>query len=68
MTDLKRSAQKASGVQSGRTLSGSNDAEKERDRGAEFGTSEPGTRGADRDADRSGESKNEGYGHAPPER
>ena len=40
----------------------------ERNRGAEFGTSERATRGTDRDLDRGGRSKNQGHGHPREER
>lgn len=40
----------------------------EKNRGANFGTSEPGTAGTNRDADETGQSKNEGHGHPREER
>ena len=65
MTDLKRTTQTDSGFQTGRTTE--NNAG-ENNEGAEFGTSERGTRGTNRDADPSGESMNQGHGHTREER
>ncbi len=61
MTDLKKGAQQGSGATGGVGEPRGDDMEK--NRGAEFGTSERATRGTDRDADESGEPKNQGHGH-----
>lgn len=63
MTDLKRSTQKGGG-QTDMADGGAG----EHNRGAEFGTSERGTRGKDTDLDRSGVSKNQGHGHSDVDR
>jgi hypothetical protein len=67
MTDLKRSVQTDSGAQSS-MASGEEGANGPDNQGAEFGTSERGTRGTNRDADASGESMNQGHGHSREER
>ncbi|MBW3630174.1 MAG: hypothetical protein KY464_12850 [Gemmatimonadetes bacterium] len=61
MTNLKKGVQQGSGRGAGITHPNSGDSED--DRGAEFGTSERGTRGSNRDADASGTSANQGHGH-----
>jgi hypothetical protein len=67
MTDLKRTTQTSSGAQTGMS-SGEEGSDGPNNQGAEFGTSERGTRGTNRDADPSGESKNQGHGHAREDR
>lgn len=67
MADLKRTTQTGSGFQTGRTTDGE-DGAGEHNEGAEFGTSERGTRGTNRDADETGESMNQGHGHTREER
>ena len=62
MTDLKKGVQRAGGVEHPRG------SESEENRGADFGSREPGTAGTNRDADRSGASKNQGHGHPREER
>ncbi len=65
MTDLERATQRPDGSQTGDTPSGE---QGEGNQGAEFGTSERGTRGTNRDADASGVSANQGHGHPREER
>ena len=67
MTDLRRGEQRGGSGTSGVThpRDGGNDDD---NRGASFGTSEPGTAGTNRDADETGRSKNEGHGHAREDR
>lgn len=67
MTDLKRGEQHGGGATGGvgHPSGGDTGADNE---GAEFGTSDRATRGTNRDADKSGQSKNEGHGHAREER
>lgn len=67
MTDLKKGVQRGAGASTGVTPPRSGE-ESEENRGAQFGTSEPGTAGSNRDADESGESKNQGHGHPREER
>jgi|GEM_PF-1675812 len=67
MADLKKGAQQGSGPTGG-VREPRQDEEQENNSGAEFGTSERGTRGTNRDADASGESKNQGHGHAKDDR
>ena len=66
MTDMKRGVQRGTGRTGG--ISEPSGRENEENQGAEFGTSEPATRGTNRDADRSGRSRNEGHGHPREER
>jgi hypothetical protein len=66
MTELKKTTQTGTGSQTGRVAEAGGESEK--DRGAEFGTAEQGTRGTNRDADPSGESMNQGHGHTREER
>lgn len=66
MSGLKKGAQRGAGRSGGTTQPSTGDSEK--DRGAEFGTSERATRGTNRDADESGTSANEGHGHPREER
>jgi hypothetical protein len=66
MTDLNKGVQQGSG--STGHIGEPRDGEGEENRGAEFGTTERGTRGTNRDADRSGESKNQGHGHSNSDR
>jgi hypothetical protein len=61
MTDLKKSEQRGGGRSSG--TGAPRDGDEPSNRGAEFGTSERGTRGKNRDFDESGESMNQGHGH-----
>lgn len=65
MGELKSTTQRPGGVNTGMTPRGDPGDE---NRGAEFGTSERGTRGTDRDVDASGESINQGHGHPRGER
>jgi hypothetical protein len=67
MSDLKKSTQTGTGFQTGQTTEEAG-GESENNSGAEFGTSERGTRGTNRDADDSGESMNQGHGHTREER
>ena len=66
MSNIKTGAQKGSGRDGGTTHPTTGDSEN--DRGAEFGTSERGTRGTNRDADETGTSINQGHGHPREER
>ena len=66
MTHLKKGVQQGTGRGAGITHPTNGDSEN--DRGADFGTSERGTRGTNRDADESGTSINEGHGHPREER
>jgi len=67
VTDLKRSTQTSSGAKTDMST-GQEPAEGANNQGAEFGTAERATRGTNRDADPSGESKNQGHGHAREDR
>lgn len=67
MTDLKRGEQKGTGATGGIGHPSGGDTG-ENNQGAEFGTSDRATRGTNRDADGSGESKNQGHGHAREDR
>jgi hypothetical protein len=61
MTDIKKGEQAGGGDSSG--VGAPRKGEDASNSGAEFGTSEPGTRGKNRDFDHSGESMNQGHGH-----
>jgi hypothetical protein len=67
MTRLRKGEQRGAGSSSGVSHPSGGD-EGEENRGAEFGTSEPGTAGTNRDADETGESMNQGHGHPREER
>jgi len=67
MTDLKKGAQQGSGATGGVGEPREHEEQKDNE-GAEFGTSERGTRGTNRDADASGESKNQGHSHPESDR
>jgi hypothetical protein len=67
VTDLKKTVQTSSGAQTDMST-GREDEAGANNQGAEFGTSERGTRGTNRDADASNESKNQGHGHAREDR
>jgi hypothetical protein len=67
MTDLKRTTQTTSGAKTDMST-GREGEEGAHNQGAEFGTSERGTRGTNRDAAPSNESKNQGHGHTREER
>jgi hypothetical protein len=67
MTDLPKGEQRGGGRTSGVTHPRRSE-EGEENRGAKFGTSEPGTAGTNRDADETGESRNQGHGHPREER
>lgn len=66
MADLEKGVQRGGGSTGG--ITAPREGESEKNRGAEFGSSEPGTAGTNRDADRGDESKNEGHGHPREER
>lgn len=65
MGELKTTTQKPGGATTGMTPAGDPG---EHNSGAEFGASEPATRGTNRDADASGTSINQGHGHPRGER
>jgi hypothetical protein len=65
MADLKTTQQGTGGYKTDSPPKGDPG---EHNQGAEFGTAEPATRGADRDADPSGTSINQGHGHPREER
>ena len=67
MTDLREGEQRGTGSTGGVTAPSGGNAGKD-NRGADFGTSDPGTAGTNRDADESGVSKNQGHGHPREER
>lgn len=67
MTDLKKGEQRGGGSTTG-VGEPRQEGAGEKNRGAEFGTHEPGTAGTNRDADEKGASKNEGHGHPREER
>ena len=67
MTDLKRGEQQGGG-RSARVGHGSDRDGREKNDGAEFGTSEQATRGTNRDFDQSEEAANQGHGHPREER
>lgn len=62
---LKSTTQTGGGARTGMSPQGEPG---EQNQGAEFGTSEPATRGTNRDADETGTSKNQGHGHPREER
>jgi hypothetical protein len=67
MTELKKGEQRGAGASTGVSHPSDGDTGDD-NRGADFGTREPGTAGTNRDADESGESMNQGHGHPREER
>lgn len=68
MTDLKKQEQSGGGNSEGIGPQRGADQDQPENEGADFGTSERGTRGTNRDFDNSGESINQGHGHPREER
>jgi len=68
MAKLRKGEQRGGGSSTSGVTHPRRDEGGEENRGAKFGTSEPGTAGTNRDADESGRSMNEGHGHPREER